>query len=102
MPPSAKALNWFCCQPESSAVYPLFFISKDTTDNPSYKSLYVNETRGVFGIGAAIYFTPSSSSTKRFTLGELIYNACCNYNVLQHMHFDFDIFFYSKVSQCEW
>ncbi|XP_040374185.1 protein PHYLLO, chloroplastic isoform X8 [Rosa chinensis] len=62
VPPSAKALNWFCCQPESSAVYPLFFVSKET-ENPSYKSLYVNETRGVFGIGAAIYFTPSSNSS---------------------------------------
>ncbi|XP_061990446.1 protein PHYLLO, chloroplastic isoform X1 [Rosa rugosa] len=62
VPPSAKALNWFCCQPESSVVYPLFFVSKET-ENPSYKSLYVNETRGVFGIGAAIYFTPSSNSS---------------------------------------
>ncbi|CAL8994804.1 unnamed protein product [Prunus brigantina] len=62
VPPSAKALNWFCSQPESSAVYPLFFISKDT-ENPSLKSLYVNETRGVFGIGAAVYYTPSSFSS---------------------------------------
>ncbi|KAM0983713.1 hypothetical protein FF1_011294 [Malus domestica] len=32
-------------------------------ENPSYKSLYVNETRGVFGIGAAVHFAPSSSSS---------------------------------------
>nr|XP_011462964.1 PREDICTED: protein PHYLLO, chloroplastic isoform X1 [Fragaria vesca subsp. vesca] len=70
VPPSAKALNLFCCQPEPSPVYPLFFISKET-ENPSYKSLYVNETRGVFGIGAAVYFTPSScSSIKRILSNE--------------------------------
>ncbi|KAM1102516.1 hypothetical protein FF1_011294 [Malus domestica] len=39
-------------------------------ENPSYKSLYVNETRGVFGIGAAVHFAPSSSSSsfKRLVL----------------------------------
>lgn len=68
VPPSPKALNWFCCQPESS-VYPLFFLSKDT-DNPTYKSLYLRESRGVFGIGAAIYFTNSSSSSSSSTSGD--------------------------------
>ncbi|GMN38911.1 hypothetical protein TIFTF001_008132 [Ficus carica] len=62
VPPSAKALNWFCSQPESSAVFPLFFVSKETSD-PSYKSLLLNETRGVFGIGSAVYFARDSSST---------------------------------------
>ncbi|CAN6550368.1 unnamed protein product [Malus baccata var. baccata] len=49
--------------------YPLFFMGKDV-ENPSYKSLYVNETRGVFGIGAAVHFAPSSSSSsfKRLVL----------------------------------
>ncbi|XP_062111267.1 protein PHYLLO, chloroplastic isoform X2 [Humulus lupulus] len=60
VPPSAKAFNWFSCQPESSSVFPLFFISKDTNE-PSYKSLVLNETRGVFGIGAAVYFKRNSS-----------------------------------------
>ncbi|KAJ0096045.1 hypothetical protein Patl1_16607 [Pistacia atlantica] len=60
VPPSAKALNWFCCQPESSAVFPVFFLSKEM-ENPTCKSLYLNQTRGVFGIGTAIYFTHSSS-----------------------------------------
>ncbi|CAN6675731.1 unnamed protein product [Malus baccata var. baccata] len=71
VPPSAKALNWFCSQPETSAVYPLFFIGKDA-ENPSYKSLYANETRGVFGIGAAVHFAPSSSSSsvKRYLSNE--------------------------------
>lgn len=63
MPPSAKALNWFCSQPESSAVFPLFFLSKETND-PSYKSLLLNETRGVFGIGSAVYFARDSSSAR--------------------------------------
>ncbi|XP_075659886.1 protein PHYLLO, chloroplastic isoform X2 [Castanea sativa] len=61
VPPGPKALNWFCCQPELS-VYPLFFLSKNT-DNPTWKSLYLNGSHGVFGIGAAIYFTNSSSCT---------------------------------------
>ncbi|TQD93165.1 hypothetical protein C1H46_021258 [Malus baccata] len=49
--------------------YPLFFMGKDV-ENPSYKSLYVNETRGVFGIGAAVHFAASSSSSsfKRLVL----------------------------------
>lgn len=78
MPPSAKALNWFCSQPESSAVYPLFFISKDT-ENPSLKSLYVNETRGVFGIGAAVYYTPSSFSSSSSRIKRFVYVPllCC-------------------------
>ncbi|MBA0738559.1 hypothetical protein Gogos_011896 [Gossypium gossypioides] len=71
VPPSAKALNWFCSQPESSAVFPMFFLSKETI-SPTCKSLYLNKVSGVFGIGAAISFTNSIcipgglSSTKRF------------------------------------
>lgn len=63
VPPSAKALNWFCCQPESSGVFPVFFLSKEM-ESPTCKSLYLNQTRGVFGIGTAIYFTHSSSCAK--------------------------------------
>lgn len=62
MPPSAKALNWFCCQPQSSGVFPQFFISNET-ENSTYNSLSLNGTRGVFGVGAALYFTRSSSSS---------------------------------------
>ncbi|XP_062163333.1 protein PHYLLO, chloroplastic isoform X1 [Alnus glutinosa] len=76
VPPSPKALNWFCCQPAESSVYPLFFLSKNT-DNPTYKSLYLKQSCGVFGIGAAIYFTNTSSftsaelsSTKRYLLND--------------------------------
>lgn len=60
VPPSAKSLYCFCSQPVSSAVYPLFFLSKET-DDPTCNSLYLNRTRGVFGIGAAVYFTNDSS-----------------------------------------
>ncbi|XP_022776671.1 protein PHYLLO, chloroplastic isoform X13 [Durio zibethinus] len=59
VPPSAKALNWFCSQPESSGVFPLFFLSKEM-NSPTCKSLYLNTARGVFGIGAAVSFTNSS------------------------------------------
>ncbi|KAJ7943266.1 protein PHYLLO, chloroplastic [Quillaja saponaria] len=60
VPPSPKALNWFCCQPESSGVFPLFFLSKNK-DNPTCKSLHLNGSRGIFAIGAAVYFAHSSS-----------------------------------------
>ncbi|PIN25904.1 Isochorismate synthase [Handroanthus impetiginosus] len=55
VPPSAKALNWFCSQPETSKVFPLFFISNEK-ENPTYKSLSLGRTRGVFGIGSAVNF----------------------------------------------
>ncbi|CAI8583567.1 unnamed protein product [Vicia faba] len=63
VPPSPKALSWFCCQPESSAVFPLIFVSKNM-DNPTCKSLYVNGSHGVFGIGAAVSFVHSSRGNK--------------------------------------
>ncbi|XP_021292917.1 protein PHYLLO, chloroplastic isoform X1 [Herrania umbratica] len=59
VPPSAKAFNWFCSQPDSSAVFPLFFLSKEM-NRSTCKSLYLNTARGVFGIGAAVSFTNSS------------------------------------------
>ncbi|KAK6114749.1 hypothetical protein DH2020_007018 [Rehmannia glutinosa] len=58
VPPSAKALNWFCSQPEASDVFPLFFLSNE--ENPTYKSLSLGRTRGVFGIGSAVIFEESS------------------------------------------
>lgn len=74
VPPSPKALSWFCCQPESSGVFPLIFLSKNV-DNPTCKSLLLNGCRGVFGIGIAASFThPSPHNTgkqslfKRFNL----------------------------------
>ncbi|CAE5963485.1 unnamed protein product [Arabidopsis arenosa] len=64
VPPRAKALFWFCSQPKSSGVYPVFFLSKETVE-PSYKSLYVKEPHGVFGIGNALSFVhPSSIDSK--------------------------------------
>ncbi|XAR65340.1 2-succinyl-5-enolpyruvyl-6-hydroxy-3-cyclohexene-1-carboxylic-acid synthase [Bertholletia excelsa] len=59
VPPSAKALNWFCRQPASSGVFPQFFLSKEQ-DNPTFKSLLLGEVRGVFGIGAALLFKGTS------------------------------------------
>lgn len=67
VPPSTRALMWFCCQPESSEVFPIFFLSKEK--DATIKSLYLNDTRGVFGIGTAIYFASlSSTSSKQSTL----------------------------------
>ncbi|XP_022149055.1 protein PHYLLO, chloroplastic isoform X2 [Momordica charantia] len=64
VPPSSKALLWFCCQPESSEVFPVFFLSKEKV-NATIKSLYLNDTRGVFGIGTAIPFASSSSTSSK-------------------------------------
>ncbi|KAL6529268.1 hypothetical protein OROGR_014891 [Orobanche gracilis] len=58
VPPSAKALNWFCSQTEPSNVYPLFFLSNE--ENPTYNSLSLGRTRGVLGIGSAVVFKDCS------------------------------------------
>ncbi|KAJ8564701.1 hypothetical protein K7X08_001161 [Anisodus acutangulus] len=63
VPPSAKSLNWFCCQPESSGVFPQFFLSKER-ENPSCKSVVLGHTRGIFGIGAAINLKGFSATKK--------------------------------------
>lgn len=55
VPPSAKALNWLCSQPESSKLFPLFFVSNEK-ENSTYESLSLGRTRGVFGIGSAVSF----------------------------------------------
>ncbi|KAJ6718644.1 ISOCHORISMATE SYNTHASE 2 CHLOROPLASTIC [Salix purpurea] len=55
VPPSPKALNWFCSLPELDGVFPRFFLSKETED-ASFKNLYLHKTRGVFGLGSAICF----------------------------------------------
>ncbi|XP_052198857.1 protein PHYLLO, chloroplastic isoform X2 [Diospyros lotus] len=66
VPPSSKALNWFCCQPESSGLFPQFFLSKEK-DNQALRPLSLGGLRGVFGIGATVLIKGSSSSA----LGEL-------------------------------
>ncbi|CAN4125211.1 unnamed protein product [Withania somnifera] len=71
VPPSTKSLKWFCCQPESSGVFPQFFVSKER-ENPSFKSVVSDHTRGIFGIGAAINLK-GFSSTKEY--GE--FGRCC-------------------------
>ncbi|KAK7360716.1 hypothetical protein VNO77_02725 [Canavalia gladiata] len=65
VPPSPKALAWFCSQPQSSAVFPLIYVSN--YNNGDCKSLYVNGSRGVFGIGAAVSFaSPNNTFFKRY------------------------------------
>ncbi|GAB4828987.1 hypothetical protein Ancab_018646 [Ancistrocladus abbreviatus] len=64
VPPSAKALSWFCCQPHSCGIFPQVYITCESE----------NETRGAFGIGNAINFCTSSTnygemnSLKRYLL----------------------------------
>lgn len=67
MPPSANSLNWFCCQPESTGVFPQFYISKQL-DNPTCESALYSKTHGVFGIGAAVSFLQSPSKTDEWNL----------------------------------
>uniref|UniRef100_A0A803KVH5 Uncharacterized protein n=1 Tax=Chenopodium quinoa TaxID=63459 RepID=A0A803KVH5_CHEQI len=60
VPPSANALDWFCCQPEASGVFPQFYLSKQSK-NPTCESAFFSKTHGVFGIGAAVSFRQSPS-----------------------------------------
>ncbi|GMP83014.1 hypothetical protein CsSME_00037095 [Camellia sinensis var. sinensis] len=78
VPPSAKALNWFCCQPESLGVFPQFFLSKEK-DDPTFRSLSLSGVRGVFGIGTAVLFKGSSScaSAEWSSIKRLFYPYCC-------------------------
>lgn len=64
VPPSAKALNWFCCQPESYAVFPQFFLSKEKANQITHS---LNGLRGIFGIGAAILFKGSSYASREWS-----------------------------------
>lgn len=59
--PSTRALNWFCSQPESSTIFPQFFMSNET-ENSTSMSFRLDTIRGVFGIGAAVLFKGSYSS----------------------------------------
>ncbi|KAI3744251.1 hypothetical protein L1987_57328 [Smallanthus sonchifolius] len=52
--PGSKALSWFCCQDPSLGVFPQFFVSTGV-EKSTNKFLSFSRTRGVFGIGAAIY-----------------------------------------------
>ncbi|KAH9607030.1 hypothetical protein KSS87_013805 [Heliosperma pusillum] len=61
VPPTASALNWFCCQPESSGVFPQFYLSKQSETLKNEPALS-SKSRGVFGIGAAVCFRHSTSS----------------------------------------
>ncbi|KAK9277137.1 hypothetical protein L1049_006676 [Liquidambar formosana] len=82
VPPSTKALNWFCCQPELSGVFPQFFLSKET-ENPTCKSLSLTGTRGVFGVGAAvtlgILLLVDQEGGVPFKAKESMYNFSCRY-----------------------
>ncbi|KAM0047794.1 putative 2-succinyl-5-enolpyruvyl-6-hydroxy-3-cyclohexene-1-carboxylic-acid synthase [Helianthus debilis subsp. tardiflorus] len=54
--PGSKALSWFCCQDPSLGVFPQFFASTGVENEKSTdKFLSFSRTRGVFGIGAAVY-----------------------------------------------
>ncbi|KAL9321749.1 hypothetical protein ACSQ67_009802 [Phaseolus vulgaris] len=63
VPPSSKAFSLFCSQPLSSSVFPLVYLSKNNADS---KSLYVNGTRGVCAVGAAVSFLPPTSDHRTF------------------------------------
>lgn len=60
--PGSRALNWFCSQNPSLEVFPQFFVSTGV-ENPTNKFLTFNRTRGVYGIGAALYISPCSSDS---------------------------------------
>ncbi|EPS67916.1 hypothetical protein M569_06857, partial [Genlisea aurea] len=55
VPPGAKSLNWFWSQLDPSKVFPIFFLSSENR-NPTYKTIPLGTTRGIFGVGSAITF----------------------------------------------
>nr|GFB67827.1 protein PHYLLO, chloroplastic [Tanacetum cinerariifolium] len=59
--PGSRALNWFCSQNPSLEVFPQFFVSTGV-ENPTNKLLTFNRTRGIYGIGAALYIRSPCSS----------------------------------------
>nr|XP_043623438.1 protein PHYLLO, chloroplastic [Erigeron canadensis] len=67
--PGPKALSWFCSQDPSLGVYPQFFITTGV-ENPTNKVLSFSRTRGIFGLGAAVYikssFCPGSADQTPF------------------------------------
>lgn len=60
VPPCSKPFIWFCTEPESSEVFPQFYISK-VSNMASHQSVYLNNSHGIFGIGAAVDFGHLSS-----------------------------------------
>ncbi|KAL9246308.1 hypothetical protein vseg_019859 [Gypsophila vaccaria] len=62
VPPTASALSWFCCQPESSGVFPHFYMCKQSEN----ESASTSKARGVFGIGAAVCFRQSSFKSDKW------------------------------------
>ncbi|KAF9592543.1 hypothetical protein IFM89_015564, partial [Coptis chinensis] len=70
VPPSAKALSWFCSQPQSSGVFPQFYFSNNNLDHPPTDSHSLDGVHGVSGIGAAVQFTGSSSASSDWSLIE--------------------------------
>ncbi|OVA12535.1 Thiamine pyrophosphate enzyme [Macleaya cordata] len=70
VPPNTKAWSWLCSQPESSEVFPQFYLSKMDPDNRTLDSSLPNGVLGLSGIGAAVYFSSSSSpcASKKWSL----------------------------------
>ncbi|KAL8128672.1 hypothetical protein V2J09_017827 [Rumex salicifolius] len=60
VPPRAKALSWFCTEPEPSEVFPQFYVSKES-NMATHQSIDLNNSLGIFGIGAAVDFGHLSS-----------------------------------------
>ncbi|KAI3719963.1 hypothetical protein L6452_20869 [Arctium lappa] len=52
--PGSRALSLFCSQDPSLGVFPQFFVSTGV-EKPTTKFLSFSRTRGIFGIGAAVY-----------------------------------------------
>ncbi|KAJ4961763.1 hypothetical protein NE237_021673 [Protea cynaroides] len=56
VPPSTKALNWLCFQPQSLGAFPQFYLSKKEVEDLSCEFLPL-EGHGISGVGSAVYFT---------------------------------------------
>ncbi|MCL7043110.1 hypothetical protein MKW94_015470 [Papaver nudicaule] len=66
VPPSTKAWNWLCNQPQTPEVFPQFYLSKMDVDKQVVDLHLPNGLLGVSGIGAAAQFTCTSDASKKW------------------------------------
>ena len=84
--PGSRALNWFCSQNPSLEVFPQFFVSTGV-ENPTNKLLTFNRTRGIYGIGAALYIRGpcSSDSVEQIPLSRSIFLFILLFSIISKM-----------------
>ncbi|XP_026381047.1 protein PHYLLO, chloroplastic-like isoform X1 [Papaver somniferum] len=65
VPPSTKACNWLCNQPQTPEVFPQFYLSKMDVDKEGVDLHLPNGLLGVSGVGAAAQFTCKTTDASK-------------------------------------